>query len=148
MSKNQAREIKRMQKKAKDRDDLDFCKENRSNIDYIKKEKDLLTFCREHRDKIDELMYLTQLIDGMPLQQRPRAQSVERDLNQIRLQLLQGKVKAIWVEPLDNIVPPKKKSSPIPIPGAKIEELEEGYETDTEEEDEKKEKPITIEKID
>jgi len=144
---NKSRNLKRMQKKASERDDLDFCKENRDNIHYIRQNKDLLTFCREHKDKLDELMYLTQLIEGMPLQQRLHAQSIERDLNQIRLQLLQGKAKAIWVEPLEGI-PPRKKSSPIPIPGTKIEEVEEGYETDTEEEDEKKEKSLTIEEID
>ena len=67
-SKNQSRDLRRMQKKAKDRADLDFCKENRDNIDYIRKQSDILTFCREHRDKIDELMYLTELVEGMPLQ--------------------------------------------------------------------------------
>jgi len=131
MSKNQSRNLKRMQKKAKDRDDLDFCKENRDNIEYIRSNKDLLKFCKEHRDKIDQLIFITSITDALPLQQRLHAQAVERDLNQLRMDMLQGRIKAIFVEPVDPVLP-LKKSKPIPIPGAKIEEID-GYETDTEE---------------
>ena len=50
---------------------------------------------------IDELIYLTNLVEGMFLQQRLRAQGIEKDLNQIRLQLLRAKVKALWVEQVE-----------------------------------------------
>ena len=69
-------------------------------------------------------------------------------------------MKALWVEPIEPIGPPKK-SQPIPIPGAKIEEVEEGCVIETDKSDWKeddkvkgmytygeKEKPITIEQID
>ena len=108
---------------------------------------------------IDELIYLTNLVEGMFLQQRLRAQGIEKDLNQIRLQLLRAKVKALWVEQVEDIVPPKR-SVPIPIPSAKIKEVEGGYVSEFNKPDWKendkvkgmytyseKEKPITKQEI-
>lgn len=142
---NQSRNLKRLQKKARDRDDLDFCKENRDNVEYIKTHPDIITFCREHKEKLDLIMYTTNLIEGLPMQQRLHAQAIEKDLNEIRLLLLQGKVKALWVEPIDPIGPPKA-SKPIPIPSAKIEEIDDGYESEAE--NEKKRPSSSVEEVD
>jgi len=123
MSKNA--KVTRAAKRAEKRQDLDFCK--------------------KHRKRIQELQAIMSAIEELPLSLQNQANKTEDDLFKLRLSLIKGEKQAMIIEtagPMAPRTPAKAKIHDSPFVSKFEDILEDGFETDTEEE------RVSIEELD